>query len=160
MYSVPVKCETHGGFGELQGILRLDNDRFVLQYQTADSLLGLLRSAPRELVFPIDGLVQARYRSGWFGLAPAIELRMSEFSDVAQLALGEAGRLRLRVRWSDRRDARDLVDGLAALCAERRYLRLDAEIRQMASSHPLAKRTSTERVGVPSQSPRREHESE
>ncbi len=159
MYSVPVKCETHGGFGEMRGMLHFDGRRLLLQYQTADSVFGLLRSQPREIEFSLDTLVDARYSAGWFWLRPNIQLRLSDFHTVAQLPSTEAGHVQLSVRWSDRRDARRLIENLAMICAERRYLRLNEEINQMTHRDPLGEARVSARVSVPPPPPRQQSES-
>ena len=159
MYSVPVKCETHGGFGEMQGILRFDGQRLVLQYQTSDSMFGVLRSQPKEIDIPLDGVVDARCSPGWFWLLPRIQLRLSDFTAVAQLPAIEAGRLDLRVRWSDRHDARRLVEYVSAFCTELRYARMNAEISRMTHTDPLAQARISGRISTPPPAPRSESQS-
>jgi hypothetical protein len=158
MYSVPVKCETHGGFGEMQGMLLFDGQRLLLQYQTADSVLGVLRSNPRQVEFALDSLMDARYGAGFFWLAPNIQLRLSDFNALAQLPSADGGRLQLSVRWADRRDAKRLIEGLSSLLSERRYAMLNEQITRMASSHPLGEARVSGRVSVPPPPPRAESE--
>lgn len=159
MYSVPVKCETHGGFGEMRGMLLFDGQRLVLQYQTADSMFGVLRSEPKQLELALETLLEARYSAGWFWLAPSVQLRVSDFNAIVQLPAAEAGRLQLRVRWSDRHDARRLIEGLSSLLAERRYALLNEQITRMTTSHPLGEARVSGRVSVPPPPPRAESES-
>ena len=128
MYSVPVRCEPHGVIGELKGVLRLDGVNLSLQYQIADRILHEFRSAPVDLAFAPASLVEARMFGGFLGLAPGLELRVAEIQALSALPAQEPGRLRLRVRFSDRRDARRIVDGINSICAEQRLARLDASI--------------------------------
>jgi hypothetical protein len=158
MYSVPVKCETHGGFGEMQGMLLFDGQRLLLQYQTSDSVFGVLRSTPRQVEFALDSLLDARYGAGWFWLAPNIQLRLSDFNALAQLPSADGGRLKLSVRWSDRSDARRLIEGLSSLLAERRYALINEQITRMTASHPLGEARVSGRVSVPPPPPRAESE--
>lgn len=159
MYSVPVKCETHGGFGELQGMLLFDGHRLILQYQTADSMFGVLRSGPKQIEIALETLVDARYSAGFCWLAPNVQLRLSDFSAMAQVPAIDAGRLKLGVRWSDRRDARRLVESLSAVCAERRFASLNAELDRMTASHPLGEARVSGRIKVPPPPPGMERES-
>jgi hypothetical protein len=159
MYSVPVKCDTHGGFGELQGMLLFDGYRLTLQYQTADSMFGVLRSDPKQIEIPLETLVNVRYSGGFCWLAPNVQLRLSDFSVVAQVPAVEGGRLKLSVRWSDRRDARRLVESLAAVCSERRFATLNAELDRMTASHPLGEARVSGRIKVPPPPPGMERES-
>jgi len=137
MYSVPVRCDSHHGIGELKGILRYDGVRLTLQYQLADMIYGDFRMLPADLELATDNLVSAEYRAGFLWLAPSIELRVSDFRAIAALPAAEPGRLRLRVPRADRRDARKLVDGINALCADLRFARLNASIERMTATPPL-----------------------
>lgn len=142
----------------MQGILRFDGRRLVLQFQTADSMFGVLRSAPKEVEFALDSIVDARYSAGWFWLMPNIQLRLSDFRVLAQLPATEAGRAQLSVRWADRRDARRLIDSLATSCTERRYAKLNEQLDQMTTSHPLADARVSGRVTVPPPAPKPQSE--
>jgi hypothetical protein len=136
MYSVPVRCDGHGGIGELRGVLRFDGQTLSLQYQTADPILHEFRSAPVELPLPAAIIVEAQFRAGFLWLRPAIELRLSDVQALARLPTREAGRLQLRLGLSDRRDARKIVDGVNAICADFRLARLDASLDAMTSNMP------------------------
>lgn len=128
MYSVPVRCEPHGVIGELKGVLRLDGDSLSLQYQIADRIMHEFRSVPVDLNFAPAALVEAKLFGGFLGLAPSLELRVTEIQALAALPAQEPGRLRMRVRFSDRGDARRIVDGINSICAEQRLARLDASL--------------------------------
>ena len=128
MYSVPVRCEPHGVIGELQGVLRLDGATLSLQYQVADRIMHEFRSAPVDLAFAPASLVEAKMFGGFLGLSPSLELRVAEIQALAALPAQEPGRLRLRVRFSDRRDAQRIVEGINSICAEQRLAQLDASL--------------------------------
>jgi hypothetical protein len=132
MYSVPVRSNSYQGIGELKGILRFDGARLTLQYQTADPILAEFRASPVDLDLPAETVVNAQFRSGFLGLAPEIEIRVSDFRHLAKLPVAEAGRLRLRVPRRDRADARKVVEEINAMCAQQRLARLDASISRMA----------------------------
>jgi hypothetical protein len=132
MYSVPVRSNSYQGIGELKGILRFDGTCLTLQYQTADPILAEFRAPPVDLDLPAPTIVNAQFRSGFLGLAPEIEIRVSDFRHLAKLPVAEAGRLRLRVPRRDRGDARKVVEEINALCAQHRLAQLDASISRMA----------------------------
>ncbi len=136
MYSVPVQADSQHGIGELKGVLRFDGHRLTLQYQLADPILAEFRTAPVELELPADALVNARYRAGFLWLRPSIELRASDIGTIATLPAEEAGRLRFRVPRGERVDARKIVDGVNAICAEVRFARLNDSINRMTASTP------------------------
>ncbi|MCK7595257.1 hypothetical protein [Pseudomarimonas salicorniae] len=132
MDSVPFSCDAFGGFGEIQGILRLDADGLLLQYQTRDAVLGVLRTGMKTTLVPLDTLVAAQYRAGFLWLSPRIEIRVSDLTAVADIPSTEGGRLRLKVAFSDRGDARKLAHMLGGRLAEQRLDRLQGELDKMS----------------------------
>jgi hypothetical protein len=137
MEQVSVFCEAWGGFGDLHGVLQFDGESVVLRFQTADAFIGLVRSEAKRLVFPLGEVGEVRYQAGWFWLMPAIELSLSDFEALAQLPIKNEGRLRLRVRFADRRQAARLVDSLAQAAANHRFRRLDDELARMTRPQGL-----------------------
>lgn len=136
MYSVPVRRDASEGYGELKGLLRFDGGQLALQYQIADQVFHEFRTAPDELALPPEAIAEARLEGGFLGFRPVLELRFSDLAALGTLPLPEAGRLQLRVRRSDRRDARKIVDGVNAVCAELRLARLDASLDALAARDP------------------------
>ena len=163
MDSVPFSCDAFAGFGEIQGIARLDSDGLLLQYQTRDAVLGVLRSGMKSALVPLDTLVGAQYRAGFLWLSPRIEVRVSDLSSVADIPSTESGRLQLKVAFSDRADARKLAHLLGGLLAERRLNHLQSELDRMSSAGSPASRQRTARIvetGAPPAPPKRLGESE
>jgi hypothetical protein len=149
MYSVPVRCDAADGIGELKGVLRFDDRALSLQYQTADPIMHEFRSASVELPLPAEVIVEARFRSGFLWLLPAIELRLSDLQALARVPTPEPGRLRLRLGFSDRGDARRIVDGVNSICADFRLARLDASLDAMTSNMPGRSRAGDPAAGSP-----------
>jgi len=136
MDSVPFSCDAFGGLGEVQGIARLEQDGLLLQYQTRDSVLGVLRTGMRTAHVPIRTVVNARFRSGWFWLMPYVEVRVSDLQAVAEIPSSEGGRLKLRVAFGDRADARKLASLLGGRLAEFRLNHLQDELDRMTAGRP------------------------
>jgi hypothetical protein len=157
MYSVPVRGDSFHNIGELKGILRYDGQRLTLQYQLAHIVHGDFRTAPVDLDLPAEIVVTARYRSGFLWLKPAIELQVSDIAAVSGLPAEQAGRLYLRVPSSERRDARKIVDGIIAMCAEQRIARLDASLERMTSGYGATSSAPTQNA---TPAPTRQRESE
>jgi hypothetical protein len=134
MDSIPFHSEAFAGFGAIQGIARLDAQGLLLQYQTRDAVLGVLRSGMKSSLLPLNTLVSARYRSGFLWLMPHLEVRVSDMSAVADIPSTEGGRLKLRVAWSDRSDARKLAHLLGGRLAEQRLQHLQSELDRMGTA--------------------------
>ena len=136
MYSVSFSCSSHGGWGEMQGIVHLEEGRLRFQYQAGDAVLGLLRSSPKELVVELDALASAEFSAGWFWLWPVIELGFSDFVQASWLQSGTSGRVELSVAWRDRRRARLLAEALEQELAFGRQLRLERDIARLSQVDP------------------------
>jgi hypothetical protein len=150
MYSVSVRCDAHDGIGELKGVLRFDGRQLCLQYQTADPIMHEFRMHPVTLELPPDMLVSARVRPGFLWLMPWLDLQVSDIAALAPLPTPEAGRLKLRLRFAERADARRIVDEIGALRTEVRLAELDRSLERMTSTLPGRARQA------PPQAPARE----
>ncbi len=159
MYSLPVRCDGNNGIGELKGVLRFDGNRLSLQYQTADPIMHEFRTAPVTLPIDPEIIVSARFSAGFLWLRPSISLRVSDIQTLAALPMVEAGVLKLRMRWADRRDARRIIDGIDSICTQMRLERLDQSINEMSAS--LSSRTRPHLPAAqPSALPPRQSDSE
>lgn len=134
MDSVPFSCDAFAGFGEIQGIARVQPEGLLLQYQTRDAVLGLLRSGMKSALVPAQSLVHARYRAGFLWMFPRIEVRLSDLSAVADIPSTEGGRLVLKVAFGDRADARRLAGLMGGMLAEHRLNHLQSELDRMSSA--------------------------
>lgn len=134
MDSVPFSCEAFAGFGEIQGIARAQPDGLLLQYQTRDAVLGVLRSGMKSALVPAQSLVSARYRAGFLWMFPRIEVRLSDLSAVAEIPSTEGGRLVLKVAFGDRADARRLAEVMGGMLAEHRLNHLQGELDRMSAA--------------------------
>lgn len=136
MYSIPVHCDAHGGWGMLHGVVHLEEGRLRLEYQTGDAVLGLLRSASKELVAGFDAVASVRYRSGFLWMSPKIELEFSDFKLVSSVPAGYSGKLALKVPRDSRAMARKFVEELDRELSFRRQLRLEQDIQRLSRADP------------------------
>lgn len=139
MDSVPFQFDTFGGFGEVQGLARLDEQGLELQFSTRDAMFGLLKTGLRSLRIPLDDLLSVRYTAGWFWLMPAIELRVRDLKVLEGLPESEQGRVSLNLKFRDRHDGRAFAKDLDLMRAHRRIQLLDRTLdRMLPPSQPLA----------------------
>jgi signal transduction histidine kinase len=159
MYSLPVRCDGNNGIGELKGVLRFDGKQLSLQYQTADPIMHEFRTPPVTLPIDAETIVSARFGAGFLWLRPSITLRLSDIQALAALPTAEAGMLRLRMRWADRRDARRIIESIDAIATQLRLDRLDQSINEMTAS--LSHRTrAPSPAAQPSVTPPRQSDNE
>ncbi len=78
------------GFAETEGILSVSDTDLKLEFRTADTLIGLLKSGVREVKLPIDGIEEIAFRKGWFGCSLVIRVAgMRGASDIPNFKQGE-----------------------------------------------------------------------
>lgn len=130
--ALPVHAEAYEGFGEVQGMLSFDGNQLRLSFQTADALLGVLKSKPSELLLPLEQLEQLSFGLGWFWLMPWVELELNDFQTLSQLPAARHGRVRLRVQFADRHRARRFVEELR----HARAAHLHARLERSMPEHP------------------------
>lgn len=123
--------DAYGGWGEVKGMAGFDERGLLLQFTTRDALFGVLKSDLREVRIPIEALRSVQYRAGFLWLMPAIELRVRELSVLKDLPESEQGRLRLRVAFRDRHEAREFAQELDRWRSLRRIAELDRNLDRL-----------------------------
>jgi hypothetical protein len=115
--SVPVTLpESWGGLATSTGILRLDRDALVLEFETKDGVLEVLRSDVRRLELPLAELEACTWRPGWF--SARIEIAVHHLEALRQAPGAEAGKLVLHVARADRSRASALVTQVSLALAQ------------------------------------------
>ena len=56
MTAIPFSTSTYGGLGAIRGLMRVEGGALVLEFQVKDTVLGILKSSPKEVRAPY-GLV-------------------------------------------------------------------------------------------------------
>ena len=108
-----VRCEDFQGWADVEGMLQFDGTSLRLDFQTADALLGLLRSGPKELEIPLHSLDGVRCGAGWFWLMPYLEIELNDFKLLTRAPGAKDGRWKLRVHWRDRHSLRRFAAALS-----------------------------------------------
>ncbi len=158
--------DAYGGWGEVKGVAGFDEHGLLLQFTTSDALFGVLKSGLREVRLPIEALRSVQYRAGFLWLMPAIELRVRELSALKDLPESEQGRLRLRVAFRDRHEAREFAQELDRWRSLRRIAELDRNLDRLgvggAASAPghAATPAGGHRIGTSTPARRTETDSE
>jgi hypothetical protein len=136
MDAIPFHFDTHGGFGEVQGLARLDELGLELQFSTRDAVFGVIKTEQKSLRIPLEQLLSVRFSAGFLWLMPVIQLRVRDLSVLKDLPESGEGRVKLRVRFRDRHDARAFVKDLEGMRAHVRILQLDRALDRMTSPLP------------------------
>jgi len=113
MSVVPVSLGSHyQGFAESSGLLRDDGGDLVLEYQSQDAVVGILKSDVREARIPRDMISSVTIETGWFGLGVKVVIQTTSMQPIADVPGMNQGRLVLGIARKDRPAADRLITGL------------------------------------------------
>jgi hypothetical protein len=116
--AVPVTLEhSWGGLASNSGLLRLDGDTLVLEFETKDDVLQMLKSGVKRVALPLAQIEACQWEPGWFG--GKIELCVRSMNALDGIAGASQGRVRLRVSRKDRDKAFGLVANVELALAHR-----------------------------------------
>lgn len=116
--SVPVTMESSwGGLANNSGLLRLEGDALVLEFETKDGVLEVLKSGVKRVAVPLTEVEACRWNRGWFG--GKIELSVRSMNTLGGIAGAAQGRVTLDVARRDRDRAFGLVANVEMALAHR-----------------------------------------
>ncbi len=126
--SLAVSTEAWGGLGTLSGLLVLDGGQLTLEYQTADAILGLLRSDVKRIALPLAHLRAIETRAGFFWLMPKLELQFSQISHAIMMGGDTAGEICFSVRFTHRKQMCQFADALRHARANLMHAQMEDEL--------------------------------
>ncbi len=114
MNAVPVWLGyVYGGLAHCEGMLRVEGDDLVLEYQTKESVIGgVLKSGVQEARIPRDLLSSVKIQTRWFGQKTTLLIQTARLEPVATVPGMSQGRLVLGVAKTDVPAAEKLVADL------------------------------------------------
>jgi hypothetical protein len=107
--------DLYGGLGECHGLLRDDGDHLAFEFQTQDSLAGIIRSNVKEVRVPLKELVSVTLTKGWLGttwLGVTIVIQAARLETLKDVPGMNQGRVELSIARKDRDAAERLVADL------------------------------------------------
>jgi serine/threonine protein kinase len=107
-HAVPFSAESHGGFGELVGMLRVvDGKTLKLEYRARDSFFGTIQSDTRTVEIPLHELLRLEFRPSVFG--SRLRLVADSIESLKSLPGAETGQVTLKIKSEDGEAARAIV---------------------------------------------------
>ena len=126
MLTVPVRLgERFEGLAHCEGLLKLSSEALVLQFQTTDTILGVLKSKVQRFEMAFEELEYISYRKTITGAV--LELRLSDMELLSQVANAQDGLIRLKVTRRNRMDAKE-VQAICSLAIADSRLELIEEV--------------------------------
>jgi hypothetical protein len=86
-----------------EGLIRLESDRVVIEFQTRDAILGMVKGEVKEVGLPFNAITYVRFKRGVFSAEIAIQGR--DMKTMDGLPNVKQGRVRLRFKRDLRGDA-------------------------------------------------------
>ena len=116
--SVPITLESSwAGLANNSGLLRLEGDALVLEFETKDGVLEVLKSGLKRVAVPLAEVDACRWKPGWFG--GKIELSVRRMSLLSGIAGAAQGSVVCGVSRKDRDRASGLVANVELALAHR-----------------------------------------
>jgi hypothetical protein len=98
------------GMTETSGMLSLEDDKLILEYQTVDAVLGVLKTGVKVVDIPLDRLSSARVEQKLWGADLVLQGKNMRVFGNAPGASG--GQLRVKLKRQSVSAANELVDGI------------------------------------------------
>src|SRR5208283_3013957 len=113
MSVVPVSLGSHyRGLAESSGLLRDVGGDLILEYQSRDAVVGILKSEVRQARIPRDLIASLTIETGWFGIGAKVVIQTTSMQPIADVPGMSQGRLVLGVAQKDRPAAERLIADL------------------------------------------------
>ena len=124
--SVPVEIPNiNHGLQVAKGLLKVKEDGLHFEFEVKDSFVGLVTSGVQSSVVSYADLEDLRFEKGWWSAKIILEgTSMKVFEDLPG---SEQGRLKLKVKRSDREDAQNAVSSARVHLSEYKLKELDDE---------------------------------
>ncbi|RME98848.1 MAG: hypothetical protein D6772_08475 [Bacteroidetes bacterium] len=115
--------DAYRGFAEVHGILHVDRDELVLEFQVQDSFIGALKSATKHLPISYLDLVKLSYVRTWF--KSYLELKLRSVSVMSKFPGAKDGLITLKIKRRYKVEAEDIETYVNLRIAEMRLEQLE-----------------------------------
>lgn len=95
------------GFSEANGLLHLENEKIVLEFETQDTVVGLVKSGLKEVSISFADLDEIRYKPGFF--SGKIDLIGKSMKVMEEIPGASHGSVTLHVRRKDKKQAEQVL---------------------------------------------------
>lgn len=99
--------DTMSGLAEVQGMMQASEYALLLEYQMKDSILGVIKSKTKRLEIPFEDLLEARFKSSFWGNKFRLRVRRMDLLGKIPHA-GKDGYIEVKVHRRNRPIARQL----------------------------------------------------
>lgn len=109
-------ADTHAGFARAQGLMRMEAETLVVEFEIKESLLGVLSFGRKEVRIPIRDVDSATLKKSWWGTT--LILQFNRLEPVTQLPKVNRGRCHFSIARPDRAIAASFAPALQLQIAD------------------------------------------
>lgn len=91
------------GLAEARGLLHIGDDELILELESQDTVVGLIKSELKEIIIPYGDVEEINYKAGWF--SAKIEIVGKSMKVMNDLPGANHGSATLHIRRRDREKA-------------------------------------------------------
>ncbi|MEM7374913.1 MAG: hypothetical protein AAF587_40345 [Bacteroidota bacterium] len=110
--------DAYNGLAAVQGILRLEKQTIILEYQVKDNIIGMIKSKPKDLRIPYEELEEVSYKVNWF--VSNFRLHVSSMRILGEFPAGKDGVIKLRINRKQKESAKQLASHINLTLSEYR----------------------------------------
>lgn len=127
MRSIPFKIsDVFMDLAEVEGMLSLEGDNLIIEYQTKDGILGILKTQLKELRISVGDLDSIEYRKKV--LKGLVDIRGKKMSVFANFPGSQHGNIRLKINKDHRDAAEQFVEDVSLRISEYKVRHIDDDL--------------------------------
>lgn len=124
--------EGYGGLAKTDGMMRLESDALVLEFQTKDSIVGLLKSEVKEVRIPFSEIESAHFKKGFHGLTPShLTFSLRSMKYAGAIPGVEQGALKLPIAKQHREAAARLASTFTLQQSQQQLEQMKRELNEL-----------------------------
>lgn len=113
----------NGGFTEVTGLIRVDHEHLVLEFQSADAIIGIVKSDLKTKKVPFTAIRRLDFKKGWF--STKLILQTNSMSDLDGIPGANSGSVTFNIKRAHRQEAVELNSYFQLEFSEHRIRQLD-----------------------------------
>ncbi len=124
MTSIPFNIDYNlGGLAVCSGLLKLETDSILVELQSRDSFIGIIKSKIRKVEIPLEKIESITFKKSLFGAR--ISLRVSDLEIHSSISASSSGELLFRLYKKHAHDAAELVTAVELGIADQKFKRIE-----------------------------------
>jgi len=116
--------DVYGGLAEARGVLRVEQQAIVLEFELQDAVLNVVKAEIRRVTIPFEQVEHLVFRKGWFGFRASLCLTARSLKALEAVPGGHGAELLISVARKDRALAHEIASQVNYALSEFRLKQL------------------------------------